>query len=261
VWSTSRLQRSVTTSSFGPSRNAPGTEWVPVPLGTTEGLQVGQKVLAIGNPFGLEGTLTTGIISSLGRSIEAANGQVIEGIIQTDAAINPGNSGGPLLNARGEIIGINTAIVSPANAGSVGIGFAVPVETVRRVSQDLITYGRVRRVYMGFQGYDLAQMGRLADALDLGTDHGVLVTDISPGSPADRGGLRGSRRTVNVGNYRLRVGGDVIVSIEGRQVDSTVEIRTILDPYRPGDGIDVTVVRDGNRVELEMTLEEQPSGP
>ena len=240
--------------------DAPGTEWVPVPLGTTDGLQVGQKVLAIGNPFGLEGTLTTGIISSLGRSIEVSNGQVIEGVIQTDAAINPGNSGGPLLNVRGEIIGINTAIVSPANAGSVGIGFAVPVETVRRVSQDLITYGRVRRVYMGFQGYDLAQMGRLADALDLGTDHGVLVTDISTGSPADRSGLRGSTRTVNVGNYRLRVGGDVIVSIEGRQVYSTVEIRTILDPYRPGDRIDVTVVRGGERVELQMTLEEQPSG-
>ena len=239
--------------------DAPGTEWVPVPLGTAQGLQVGQKVLAIGNPFGLDGTLTTGIISSLGRSIEATSGQIIEGVIQTDAAINPGNSGGPLLNARGEIIGINTAIVSPS-AGSVGIGFAVPVETVRRVSQDLITYGRVRRVYMGFQGYDLAQMGRLREALDLGSDHGVLVTDVAPGSPANLIGLQGSTRTVNVGNYMLRVGGDVIVSIEGRQIDSTMEIRTILDPYRPGDRIDVTVIRGGERVNLELTLQEQPSG-
>jgi len=148
--------------------DAAGQDLVPIPMGSTEGLQVGQKVLAIGNPFGLQGTLTTGIISSLGRSIQGTNGRVIEGVIQTDAAINPGNSGGPLLNTRGEVIGINTAIVSPSNTGNVGIGFAVPVETVRRVTNDLIEFGRVRRVFMGFSGLDLARLGGLVEALNLG---------------------------------------------------------------------------------------------
>ena len=238
--------------------DAPGTEWMPVPLGTTEGLQVGQKVLAIGNPFGLEGTLTTGIISSLGRSIQADDGRVMEGIIQTDAAINPGNSGGPLLNANGQVIGINTWILSPANAGSVGIGFAVPVETVRRVSNDLITYGRVRRVYMGFEGIDISRLGRLREVLDLGTESGVLVANVVGRGPADRGGLRGSARNVRVGNYIVPIGGDVVVAIDGRAIDSMAEVATILEPRQPGDQIQLTVLRDGQRTNLQLTLEEEP---
>ena len=238
--------------------DAPGTDWMPVPLGTTESLQVGQKVLAIGNPFGLEGTLTTGIISSLGRSIRADNGRVMEGIIQTDAAINPGNSGGPLLNANGQVIGINTWILSPANAGSVGIGFAVPVETVRRVSNDLIAYGRVRRVYMGFEGIDLSRLGRLREVLDLGTESGVLVANVTGRSPADRSGLQGLTRTVRIGNSIVPIGGDVVVAIDGRVIASMAEIGTILEPHRPGDQIQVTVLRDGQRTDLQLTLEEEP---
>ncbi len=177
--------------------------WKPIPLGSSTDLQVGQKVLAIGNPFGLAGTLTTGIISSLGRSIEATNGRVIEGIIQTDAAINPGNSGGPLLNPEGEVIGINTAIISPSNTGSVGIGFAVPVETVDRVATDLLTYGRVRRVYVGFDGINLSNWQGLSDILDLRTDTGVLITEVLVGSPAAESGLIGASQRVRVGNYLI----------------------------------------------------------
>ena len=236
---------------------APASDLVAIPLGTTEGLQVGQKVLAIGNPFGLEGTLTTGIISSLGRSIQAGNGRIIEGIIQTDAAINPGNSGGPLLNAGGEVIGINTAIVSPSNIGNIGISFAVPVETVKRVTTDLINYGRVRRVFMGFRGIGLGQLGQIAEALDLGTDSGVLVVDVIPGSPAERGGIRGATRQVRVGNSLIGIGGDVIVEVDGRDVNASQGISAVLEPRRPGERIPVTLIRDKRRISLELTLQEE----
>ena len=233
-------------------------EWRPLPLGTSQGLQVGQKVLAIGNPFGLDGTLTTGIISSLGRSIEAGNGRVIEGIIQTDAAINPGNSGGPLLNANGEVIGINTAIVSPSNSGSVGIGFAVPVETVRRVSSDLITYGRVRRVYIGVEGISLSDWRGLAEVLELGTESGVLITAISSDSPADRAELRGASQRLRMGNYLIPAGGDVMVSLDGRPVTSMNDIRTILEPHQPGERVQVTIIRNAEAVSASIVLDEEP---
>jgi len=236
---------------------APQSVLVPIPLGTTERLQVGQKVLAIGNPFGLEGTLTTGIISSLGRSIQAGNGRIIEGIIQTDAAINPGNSGGPLLNARGAVIGINTAIVSPSNSGNIGISFAVPVETVKRVTGDLINYGRVRRVFMGFRGVGLERLGQITEALDLGTDSGVLVVDVIPGSPAEDGGMRGATRQVRVGNSLIGIGGDVIVEVDGRNVNATEEVSAVLEPRRPGERIQVTVIRNKRRLDLELTLQEE----
>ncbi len=237
--------------------DAPPSDLVAIPLGSTEGIQVGQKVLAIGNPFGLEGTLTTGIISSLGRSIQAGNGRIIEGIIQTDAAINPGNSGGPLLNTSGEVIGINTAIVSPSNTGNIGISFAVPVETVKRVTTDLITYGRVRRVFMGFRGIGLDRLGQIAEALDLGTDSGVLVVDVIPGSPAERGGIRGATRQVRVGNSLIGIGGDVIVEVDGRGVNAVEEVSAALEPRRPGERIPVTVIRGKQQVDIELTLEEE----
>ena len=233
-------------------------QWIPIPLGASEPLRVGQKVLAIGNPFGLKGTLTTGIISSLGRSIIANNGRIIEGIIQTDAAINPGNSGGPLLNAEGSVIGINTAIVSPSNAGSVGIGFAVPVETVNRVASDLITYGRVRRVYIGFRGINLSDFRGLSEALGLGTVSGVLVTTVMAGSPAAASDLRGARERVRVGNYLVPTGGDVVVSIEGRNVTSMNDVNTILEPHQPGERVEVIVLRNGQRTTLGLTLQEEP---
>ncbi len=233
-------------------------QWRPIPLGSSRGLRVGQKVLAIGNPFGLEGTLTTGIISSLGRSIEATNGRVIEGIIQTDAAINPGNSGGPLLNAEGEVIGVNTAIISPSNHGSVGIGFAVPVETVNRVSSDLITYGRVRRVYVGFEGINLSDLRGLTEVLNLGTDSGILITNVRVGSPAAESGLIGASQRVRVGNYLIPAGGDVVVSIDGRNVTSMNDVSTILEPHQPGERVELTVFRNGQRINTQLTLQEEP---
>ena len=262
LWDQSRHQASVT--GLDPSNDlavleveAPGVEWVPIPFGSTEALRVGQKVLAIGNPFGLERTLTTGIISSLGRAIEATNGRVIEGIIQTDAAINPGNSGGPLLNTRGEIIGINMAIVS----GASGVGFAVPVNTVRRVTADLVTYGRVRRAYLIDERglVSLSSLGRdLVDYLDLGTRSGVMIATVPPDSPAAQAGLRGATRRIRVRNYLIPADGDVIVRIAGRPVRSSAEIATVLEPYRPGDDVDVTVFRAQGEMTLPVTLGEEP---
>lgn len=238
--------------------DAEGVDWVPIPFGTTEGLRVGQKVLAIGNPFGLDRTLTTGIISSLGRAIEATNGRVIEGIIQTDAAINRGNSGGPLLNTRGEIIGINSAIVS----GASGIGFAVPVDTVRRVTQDLLNYGRVRRAFLidERQLVSLTSLGsRLVSYLDLGTRSGVMIANAPPGGPAAGAGLRGATRVVRVGNFEIPADGDVIVRIGDRPVGSSSEIGTVLESYRPGDQVQVTVYRDGKELTVTVTLGEEPA--
>jgi len=230
-------------------------DWTPLPMGTTQGLQVGQKVLAIGNPFGLERTLTTGIISSLGRSILApvqGRERVIEGIIQTDAAINQGNSGGPLLNSDGELIGINSAIVS----GATGIGFAIPVETVRRVTNDILAYGRVRRVSLEING---SAVNRDLDRLlDLGADYGVLVIDAIPGGSADRAGIRGANRQVQVRNYIIPVGGDVIQGIEGRTIRSMTDIAAALERYRPGDDVTVSLVRDGEPITLDVELQEEP---
>jgi putative serine protease PepD len=238
--------------------DADNVQWRPVPLGSSGDLQVGQKVLAIGNPFGLAGTLTTGIISSLGRSIEATNGRVIEGIIQSDAAINPGNSGGPLLNAEGEVIGINTAIISPSNTGSVGIGFAVPVETVKRVSSDLITYGRVRRVYIGFEGIKISDWQGLAEVLELGSSSGVLITNVLVGSPAAESGLIGASQRIRVGNYLIPAGGDVVVSIDGRNVTSMNDVSTILEPHQTGERVELTLFRNGQRINTQLTLQEEP---
>ena len=237
--------------------DAPDLEWVPLPMGTTRGLQVGQKVLAIGNPFGLDRTMTSGIISSLGRSIEApvqSRRIVIDGIIQTDAAINRGNSGGPLLNTRGELIGINTAIVSQAT----GIGFAVPVETVRRVTNDLMAYGRVRRAYLGISAFGLAELGDLVNALPLGTDSGLLLVNLVPGGPAHEAGLRGADRQIQVGNALIAVGGDVIVSLDGRAIRTTTDISSALESHRPGEVVPITIIRDGEEMELQITLQEEP---
>jgi len=232
-------------------------DWVPIPLGSTDGLRVGQKVLAIGNPFGLDRTLTTGIISSLGRSIEATNGRIIEGIIQTDAAINPGNSGGPLLDTLGELIGINTAIVS----GASGVGFAVPVDTVRRVTHDLVTYGRVRRAYLigGASLVSLSSLGRdLISRLDLGTGSGVMIAGNPGDTPATRAGLKAATRALQHRGFLIPVDGDVIVRIADRPVRTSVEIAAALEPYRPGDDVEVTVYRDRDPLTVTVTLGEEP---
>src|SRR5262245_35793656 len=236
-----------------------GGKLTPIPVGTSTGLLVGQKVLAIGNPFGLERTLTTGIISSLGRSIQAPNGLIIDDIIQTDAPINPGNSGGPLLNSQGQIIGINTAILSPTNSGSIGIGFAIPAETVRNIASELITSGYVRYPWLGVaRAYALSDYPGLANALRLDADGGLMVIDIYPNSPADKSGIRESTQQIGVGFRSLPVGGDVILDVQGKSVTTIQELQTELYRYKPGDKVNVTVLRNNKKVDLPVTLEEAP---
>jgi S1-C subfamily serine protease len=231
----------------------------PIPIGSSKGLLVGQKVLAIGNPFGLERTLTTGIISSLGRSIQAPNGLIIDGIIQTDAPINPGNSGGPLLNSQGQIIGINTAILSPTNSGSIGIGFAIPADTVRSITSELITTGYVRYPWLGVRStVRLMDYPGLADALRLDTDRGLMVDDIYSNSPAEKAGIRGSTQQIGMGFRSLPVGGDVILEVQGKSVDNNQELQSEIYRYKPGDKINLTILRSNKKISVPITLEETP---
>jgi S1-C subfamily serine protease len=218
----------------------------PVPLGTSQDLKVGQKVFAIGNPFGLDWTLTTGIISALDRSLPSDSGPTIEHLIQTDAAINPGNSGGPLLDSAGRLIGINTAIFSPSGA-SAGIGFAVPVDTVNRVVPQLISSGRYIRPALGIE-IDEGLNRRIVASLQT---EGVFVLRVAAGSAAETAGLRGATMT---GDGRF-VPGDVIVAIEGRKVAGVGELLGRLDDYGVGQTVRLEVLRDGQRVEVPVTLQ------
>ncbi|MBN2241271.1 MAG: trypsin-like peptidase domain-containing protein [Acidobacteria bacterium] len=237
--------------------DAPSEKLHPISFGDSESLQVGQKVLAIGNPLGLQNTLTTGIISSLGRRIEAESGVLVDNVIQTDAAINPGNSGGPLLNTAGEMIGINTSIFTIRGGGSIGIGFAIPSNTVRRVAADLIQYGRVMRPWFGVDGYALNR--ERASYLDLPVERGLLVARVASGSSADSADIRGADKIVRLGNERILAGGDIITEVDGRAVTSGEELRLILEPKRPGDVVNVTLYRSGARITKSVTLLEQPS--
>lgn len=234
---------------------APKTVLHVIELGRSADLQVGQKVLAIGNPFGLSETLTTGIISSLGRSIRSQNGALIEDLIQTDAAINPGNSGGPLLDTSGRMIGINTAIFSPTGA-SVGVGFAVPVDTARRIIPDLIEKGHVAHPWMGLSMFPIVP--GVASALDLNVDRGVIVVEVARKGPADKAGIRGSTRLVQIGNIRLPVGGDVIVEIDGQRVFSSEDVVRIARKHRPGDSINLKILRNGKFMIKRLVLGERP---
>ena len=218
----------------------------PVPLGTSQDLKVGQKVFAIGNPFGLDWTLTTGIISALDRSLQNDAGSSIEHLIQTDAAINPGNSGGPLLDSAGRLIGINTAIFSPSGA-SAGIGFAVPVDTVNRVVPQLISAGRYIRPALGIE-LDEGINRRLVSML--GT-RGVFVLRIAPGSAAEAAGLRGAQVAAD-GSFQP---GDVIVGVQGRPVAGVGQLLARLDDFSVGETVKLEVLRDGQRVELPVTLQ------
>jgi S1-C subfamily serine protease len=223
--------------------------YVPVPIGTSNDLKVGQKVFAIGNPFGLDWTLTTGIVSALDRSLPSGDGRNIDNLIQTDAAINPGNSGGPLLDSAGRLIGINTAIYSPSGA-SAGIGFAVPVDTVNRVVPQIISRGKYIRPAMGIT-VDSKLNKRLAEHLKIS---GVIILSISPGSAAEKAGLEGATVTPE-GNI---VANDVIVAIDGKSIDSVDKLFSRIDNYKVGDTIKLTVRRYGDRseeVEVPITLQ------
>lgn len=223
--------------------DAPANKLQPIPIGTSKDLQVGQNVFAIGNPFGLDQTLTTGIISALNREIESVTRRPIQGVIQSDAAINPGNSGGPLLDSAGRLIGVNTAIYSPSGA-SAGIGFAIPVDTVNRIVPELIRSGRITRPGFGIQIADeqIAQRLRVT---------GVLVVDVARGSAAARAGIQPTRRDAQ-GRVIL---GDVITAIDGKKIESPNDMFLTLEKYKVGDAVNLTSLRDGRTVQTKVTLD------
>lgn len=232
----------------------------PLPLADSTQLRVGQFVLAIGNPFGLEQTLTMGVISALGRVIESPDGRFIGEAIQTDAAINPGNSGGPLLDLHGRVIGVNSQIISTSQSFA-GIGFAVSSNTVRRVVPQLIAHGRYPHPWLGVRLLDITP--ERAEVLakygvKLPVTQGVMIIEIVPGSPADKAGLRGADRAVTIGNARIPVGGDIIVAMDGKPIRSTQELTVQLDTaYQVGDTVRVTVNRQGQEIQVPVTLAER----
>jgi S1-C subfamily serine protease len=223
--------------------DAPANRLRAIPIGTSSDLQVGQSVYAIGNPFGLDQTLTTGVISALGREIESVTRRPIQGVIQTDAAINPGNSGGPLLDSAGRLIGVNAAIYSPSGA-SAGIGFAIPVDTVNRIVPELIRYGRVTRPGLGVQVAE----DQIAQQLGV---KGVLVVDVVAGSAAAKAGIRPTRREAS-GRVRL---GDVVIALDGTKVNSPNDLFLLLEKYKVGDSVNISLLRDGKTVQTRVTLE------
>jgi S1-C subfamily serine protease len=225
--------------------DAPGDKLVPVTFGDSSQVMVGQKILALGNPFGLERTLTSGIVSSLERSLKSLNGRTIKGIIQTDAAVNPGNSGGPLLNSHGEVIGMNTAIVSQVGQ-SAGISFAVPINGIRRILDQLIRNGRVIRADLGITRF-------------LATGKGLLVVAVSEGGPADRAGIQGVKVRIERGPGFLRRSidpdsADLIVAIDHQRVRTLEELLTEVEKHQPGEVVRITVVRDGQPMDVSVHL-------
>ncbi|HEY2934341.1 MAG TPA: trypsin-like peptidase domain-containing protein [Acidobacteriota bacterium] len=237
--------------------SAPKAKLHPIPFSASGETRVGQKVLAIGNPFGLEQTLTTGIVSAVNRSIRTENGVLMNDLIQTDAAINPGNSGGPLLNTAGEMIGINTTIFSLRGGGNIGIGFAVGVKTLNRLVPQLVSHGRVVRPVIGIRGQPV--FPDLAELLRLPTDRGVMIVSIEPNSTADISGLKGGDRRVRIGNLVLLVGGDIITEIDGHEVNSVQDIDELFKDRNPGDKVTATTYREGQRRKMTLTLAEKQS--
>jgi S1-C subfamily serine protease len=231
----------------------------PVTLADSRELAVGQKVYAIGNPFGLNGTMTRGIISSI-RTIGGSEGSPIEDAIQTDAAINPGNSGGPLLNSRGEVIGINTMIASNGANQSSGIGFAIPINTAKAVLNDLTRFGRVKRPSLGITSYAIGP--DLASQIGLPVDSGVLVQKVIPGGAAERAGMRGGHEQAYVGNTPIMLGGDFIVGIDGQEVSDPQQIAAIMEKHQAGDTVSVTFYRGRKQITLKLIAgEAQESNP
>jgi S1-C subfamily serine protease len=226
---------------------APKNKLPPIMIGTSGDLKVGQKVFAIGNPFGLDQTLTTGVVSAIGRTIRGVANNQIEDVIQIDAAINPGNSGGPLLDSAGRLIGVNTAISSPSGA-SAGIGFAVPVDTVNRIVPQLVASGKVVRPRLGVLPVN-DQLNQ--EIMRRAGMEGLLVRNVQPGSPADTAGIRGTRQAENGGVLF----GDVILDIEGRKIRNSQELFTALGRFNAGDKVNVTVFRDGENLKLPVTLD------
>ena len=231
-----------------------GKQLTVLKLGDSGGIQVGQKVLAIGNPFGFESTLTTGVVSATGRTVQTSQSTFIEQAIQTDAAINRGNSGGPLIDTHGDVIGINSAIYTPTGT-TAGIGFAIPINTAKNIANDLITSGRVHRAFLGVQ--TLSVSGGLAEALDLPVQEGLLVEVVTKGGPAAEAGIHGGNRIAEAGMRRFYIGGDVIVSIDGQKVNNDFDVNLVLNHHRPGDTVNVTLYRGGKKMDIPVKLGER----
>jgi S1-C subfamily serine protease len=234
-----------------------GKDLAALTLGDSSTLQVGQKVLAIGDPFGFQSTLTTGVVSAIGRTVQTSQSTFIDEAIQTDASINRGNSGGPLINTHGEVIGINSAIYTPSGT-TAGIGFAIPINSAKLIANDLMTEGRVRRAYLGVQTVPVS--GWLAQALDLPVQEGLLIEQTTKGSPATASGLHGGDRVASAGMRRIVIGGDVIVALDGQKVANQFDMNVLLNRKRPGETVSVTVYRGAKKMDIAVKLGEKTDG-
>jgi S1-C subfamily serine protease len=237
---------------------APADSLHPLSLGDSSKVEVGEPVVAIGNPFGLDRTVTSGIVSALQRQIQAPNGFSISHVIQTDAAINPGNSGGPLIDSSGSVIGINSQIQTGGSGnGNVGIGFAVPINTAREVVEQIEEHGEVKHAYLGISGGSITP--DLAKALKLPVKEGVLVNEVVKGGPADQAGLKGGDTSATIEGASFRLGGDVITEVNGKKIEGMEEVINAVNAASPGDKMELTVDRDGKSQTITVTLGVRPA--
>jgi S1-C subfamily serine protease len=236
---------------------APADQLHPLKLGKSSEMEVGDPVVAIGNPFGLDRTVTSGIVSALQRQIEAPDGFSITNVIQTDAAINPGNSGGPLINAEGEVIGINSQIATGGGGnGNVGIGFAIPIDTARGEIHQLIANGEVEHAFLGISGGTITP--ELAKAINLPVEEGVIVQTVVKGGPADKAGVEGGNTSATIDGAEVRLGGDIITEVDGKKVMGMDEVAEIVNEDKPGESLELTILRDGSTKTATVTLGDRP---
>ncbi len=238
--------------------DAPADQLHPLALGDSSAVNVGDPVVAIGNPFDLDRTVTAGIVSALQRQIKSPGGFTISNVIQTDAAINPGNSGGPLIDAAGRVIGINSQIESQSG-GNVGIGFAVPIDTARDVANQILQTGKVEHAFLGIVGTDVTS--QLADVLNLPVQQGALVERVEPGSPAAKAGVDAGSTSISIGGQQITAGGDIITRIDGKPVQSFNDVITAISSRRPGDDVQLTLVHGGQTRTVTVTLSNRPARP
>ncbi len=238
---------------------APAKELHPLRLGDSSAAEVGDPVVAIGNPFGLDRTVTSGIVSALQRQIQAPNGFSIDNVIQTDAAINPGNSGGPLLNAEGEVIGINSQIETggSGSSGNVGIGFAIPINTAKEEIEALEKNGEVEHAWLGIEGGSITPT--LAKALNLPVEAGVIVQGVEKGGPADKAGLEGSQTKATIEGQEVGLGGDIITELDGKKITDMEQVIEFVNQAKPGESVEVKVLRDGKEKQATITLGKRPA--
>ncbi len=237
--------------------DAPAEDLHPLALGDSKKVEVGESVVAIGNPFGLDRTVTSGIVSALQRQIQAPNGWSISHVIQTDAAINPGNSGGPLIDSSGAVIGINSQIQTGGSNGNVGIGFAIPIDTAREVVKQIEEHGEVKHAYLGISGGSITP--ELAQALKLPVEEGVLVNEVVKGGPADKAGVKGGDTSATIEGASIRLGGDIITKVDGKKVDGMEEVINAVNEAKPGEKMTLTVDREGKSQDIAVTLGVRPS--